>query len=498
MSVFLSTGTKSIPLQALPPEAWQTLTGQAPGTDSITERYKDVPYLHRAVNLRVHALADLPYSWHAGNEYGDEQVEMPIFTFMLDCEGLLRSIEMSLLLFGRAYVVMERNRAGFIKLLRVVHPGSMKANYGTNHEVISWERQISGNTIVLRAEDVIAICIHPIESEIGYGIGEAQVAAAAAGVLHNLDEFTARFFSQGAVNPTVVSVPSTSLPADQERLQAWYKRMLTGVKRAFSLTIVPGDVKAVQLGYPVNQLATPELTTAKREDICTALGIPQTLMNSNAANYATARKDDLHFYTKTVVPRAMFIADILNDSLFEPQGWALVFHPERLECYQAAEADKAFGLNMLVQSRILTVDEARARMKMPPLDISNDPAAQLAESGSMLPSEVRRLVSNNVITPAEARDLLHLAPGATATPTSPPRSDNTISQKSDMQTEVRQWLAVLKARWNEGKPERALAFKVEAIPAALHAATLAHLKDAESLEEATAIVGALSNWESYP
>lgn len=496
MSVFISTGTKSIPLQALPPEAWQAITGHSVDGDSIIARYNDVPYLYRAVNLRVQALSDLPYSWHVGDTYGQEQAEMPSFTFSLEIEALLRSVEMSLLMFGCAYIVTERNRTGFIKSLRVVHPNSMTANRGKSGDVISWTRQVASDTITLRAEDVIDICVDPVESEIGHGVGEAQIAARAAGVLHNLDEFTARFFSQGAVNPTVISVPSTSLPADQERLQAWYKRMLTGVKRAFSLTIVPGEVKAVQLGYPVNQLATPELTAAKREDICTALGIPQTLMNSNAANYATARKDDLHFYTKTVVPRGTFIADILNDRLFEPQGYALVFHPERLECYQAAEADKAFGLNMLVQARVLTVNEARARMGMPPLE--TDPA--LAQSGSVLPSEVRRLVTDNVITPQEARDMLNLAPmDAGGTPRGTPTSTSagTTSEKG-LHEEVRQWVTVLKNRWAEGKPERAWAFKAQAIPPVLMAATLAQLKDATSLDEAVAIVSGLSNWNEYP
>lgn len=467
MNAFLLSATKSIPIQALPEEAWTYLTGKSSpeGTDAAA-RYANVPYLFRAITLRTQALAALPYSWHMEDEGGDEMESDPPFPFECELSHLLAHLEMSVLLYGAGYVLKERNRGRVVKSLRVLHPASIVPEYDEQQGIKGYKRTIGGQVVYLQPDEVIPVWTPPIGAEIGYGVGEAQVALRAAGVLYNLDEFATRFFAQGAVNPTVISVPQTTLPADQERLQSWYKRMLTGVKKAFTLTVVSGDVKATQLGYPVNQLATPELTASKRQDICTALGIPQSLMDSNAANYATARQDDLHFYGKTVVPRAEMIADALNDGLFEPLGYALVFHPERLECYQAQEADKAQGLTSLVQAGILTVDEARARLELPPLndpeEMTNDPETPEQESPDMPPE----------MADSETED--------------------------ELMPEMRRWQAVIRKRYAEGKPEKALTFKSDVIPAPLMAAIKAQLEDATEFAEALAIVSSVVNWNDYP
>lgn len=469
MNAYMLTGQKSIPLQSLPPEAWRTIVGDTGTQGGAAERYADVAYLYRAIQSRCAALSDLPYAWH----YGDSEDELehePTLPFDLNMRALLYQVELHLLLFGAAYVRPEKNPFGVVKELVTLYPPTVQPQFDNENGLTGFERSTGGRVVTFAPEELVYIWLPPHASEVGHGVGEAQVALRAAGILANIDEFARRFFGQGAINPTVISVPQGTLDADKERLTAWYKRMWTGMKNAFSVTAITGDLKVNQIGYPVNQLATPELTTRAREDIATALGIPQSFLTSSAANYATARQDDLNFYGKTVIPRAEIIAEALNKQLFSAWKLSLCWHPERLESYQAQETEKAQSLVSLVQAGIITVNEARERLELSPIE-----EAQAEETIDM----------------NEESDPNYVEPTT-------PEAD-VMEDETEIANEIRRWQSVIRKRYTEGKPHKALAFKSDIIPAPLLAATVAQLEDASGVAEAMAIVSGLANWSAeYP
>ena len=137
-------------------------------------------------------------------------------------------------------------------------------------------------------------------------------------MLYNMDVFGSMFFERGAINPTVVTIQGFDRlqEAEQQRVRSWFDRTMTGLRNAFSVLPLATETSIQQLGSGIGDLTVPDLTDAKRQDISTALGIPQSLLFSNASNYATARQDDLHFYDKTILPQARFISEKLNQQLF--------------------------------------------------------------------------------------------------------------------------------------------------------------------------------------
>lgn len=143
--------------------------------------------------------------------------------------------------------------------------------------------------------------------------------------------------------------------------------MLSGVRKAFGIELISGKITATTIGYALKDLATTELSMSKREDVSTALGVPQTLLFSNAANYATASQDDLHFYDKTIKPFAFRLQNALNKQVYQPLGYFLKFHPERMAIYQELKAREASGVVELYTARIVTLNETRERLELPPL-----------------------------------------------------------------------------------------------------------------------------------
>jgi len=101
------------------------------------------------------------------------------------------------------------------------------------------------------------------------------------------------------------------------------------------------SVKPTVIGDGLDGLINAQLTQSKREDIATALGVPQTLLFSNAANYATAVQDTLNLYNMTVIPLVEFMAECLNEQLFERQGLRIEFRPETIDAFHEDEAQRA-------------------------------------------------------------------------------------------------------------------------------------------------------------
>lgn len=463
--LFVMTGNqiKGIPLQALPESAWTFLTGGEADEDSIQVLFERVPWLYRGVVARCLALSNMPFALHRGDEDGEEVDAESAFSFTLKLKRLLYTIEMHLILFGAAYVQKERNRLA-LKGLRTLYPPTITPVYDAGQGLKGFERKLGNTTFKLALDDLAYLWLVNHRAELGPGVGEAQVALEAAGMLRNINLWGARFFEQGAVMPTLISVPMGAQEADKERLRSWFKRKLTGKDKAFAVEAIEGEVTVTQLGYPPNDLATPELTDSKRQDIATALGVPQTLLFSDAANYATAQQDDLHFYDKTVVPRAEMIAEDLNEQIFSRYGLYLCPHRERMEIFQAQEGEKAYRLASLVGDHpIMTVNEAREMLDLEPL-----PDDDL----------------NELEAPEDA--------GGSRGPSLPDEADN------EMANEMRRWRTMATRRFKEGKPGKALAFESDAIPPGKAAAIRGQLEACTTALQVGQVFDAAREWQGYP
>jgi HK97 family phage portal protein len=352
--------TKSVTLDALPDAAWTSLTGGAP-TQAL-DLYESTPWLYRAVNLRADALAALPTRWTNATE--QPLTADPKLPFALDLPHLLNLIEGWLTLYGVAYLFKGINAARRVKSLRPLHPATVSPVYDDARGLIGYERSAGGERIPLALEEVVAISLPARRAELGYGTPPARAALLAAGMLRAADSFSDAYFHHGAMMPTLITVEGVPTSGELEHLQSWATRAMTGISNAFRTLALRGNVSVQPLSGNVElgKLALPELTDKKREDIATALGVPHSLLFSSAANYATARQDDLHFYDKTILPQARRIESALNAGLFAPLGIRLRFAPERLEIYQELEAQKAEKVAALYTAGILSKSEAREMM----------------------------------------------------------------------------------------------------------------------------------------
>lgn len=359
----LTHAAKALPFDTLAQEAWQSLGVATEST--VTRRYDDTPWFRRGVDVRAEAIAGLPFVF-MDMATGDvlDVGELPPLPFALEFEALLNVLEGWLTLYGAAYLFQGLNAAGIPREVRPLHPATITPRYSPTQGVDSFERRTPEGPVPLAPAEVVALWLPSRSSEVGPGSAPAQAALTAANLLNSADSFGQLYFENGVIAPALVTLPPAIPESERQRLESWAQRTMSGLKRAFNLVGIAADVKVASLGeqVPLGELALPALTDKKREDIATAFGVPQSLLFSNAATYATARQDDLHFYDKTVIPEARRIERALNRQLFGPLGWRLRFKPEMLEVYQALEAEKADKLALLYDRGIYSRDEVRAEL----------------------------------------------------------------------------------------------------------------------------------------
>jgi HK97 family phage portal protein len=341
---YLLDGSKSISLDAL--SSWSDLGDNLPwqssgSTSNPLRLYATVAYLYRCIEVRSNALLAMPWSIYRGDtelvrhDVDEWPKELAAYQGL---EELLWQTEAALCLKAESFWYKRRSRLGPIAV-RWLDPTTMSPVWGVD-AITAFKRQVGNASSELSVDDVVYTRLAGI-SETAPRTAPAAAACSAAGVLYNVNAFAAAFFARGAIKATILTVEGNPPQAERERLKAWWQRFFLGINKAFAAEVVSAAVTPVIVGEGLSELTNTELTATEREEIATALGVPHSLVMSNAANYATAEADRLTFYDMTIVPEANSIARQVNKQLFAPAGLRFEWHPQEMQLYQADENERA-------------------------------------------------------------------------------------------------------------------------------------------------------------
>lgn len=358
----ITTGKGTFFLDQYPEQAWEAL---APSMELVGDSrqvskaaqayYETVAFLYRCVSLRQHAITRVPWAILRGETevwLSTEPTPPAQLQYLAKMKRLLSLTEAALCLAPEAFWFKERNRARIISL-HWHAPNSVKPKFDERSGLTGFVRGLgNGRSINYEVDDYVYFALPNPMHETLPGKPPAQAALAAAGVLYNIDAFSAAYFDRGAIKATLLTVEGNPLPAEMERLESWWKRFFSGSKQAWQTAAVRAGVTPVVVGEGMESLAQSELSDEKRRDIAAALGIPLDLIMSDAANYATARQSDLSFYDKTIIPAFDMIVDILNESLLQPYGFRMEMRPEEMAIYQENEEERSNSFLQYVQAGI--------------------------------------------------------------------------------------------------------------------------------------------------
>lgn len=433
----------------------------------VERAYNDVGWFRRALEIRSDAISRMPYAVFNGSQ--EIATESPIDNLPpeVDIVPLLDYIASDLDMYGAFYAIYETNRFNRNGAWRRLHPKTIIPQFDASEGLTGFKRTYGNQSRMFTTDEILYVWMPNREAEVGHGTGLASAALRAATALSNIEQFQGKFFEQGALNPTVLTIQNFQnySEPDQQRLRTLFERMMSGVKNAFRIVPVGEGVNAVNLMQPLRDMAMTELTVSQRESIATALGVPQSLLFSNAANFATATQDDINFYDKAIIPFGRMIERQLNERLFEPAGFRFEFQPERLEVYQQLEGSKVDKLTVMLRDGVIDIAEYREMLGLPPRPDLEDQPEQI----TVMPIPPQQLQAQN------------------EQPDSPDDDQDDDPAIRAAIGELRTWLNVAKKRMKEGTYQKALEFRAEYIPAGLQEIIKAQLETALDVDNVHAI-----------
>ena len=419
--------------------------------DSVAALYKRVPILFRAIQLRCDALSSVPVNIYKGEE---NEVEWPYPTKLGE---LLWRWEASCLLSGAAFGELVTNKSGYRKDIRYRNPFDMSVKYANG--ILDFRQNSSGatwkNDLRAGAYEMFYLAEYDPSQDVLPGVGAGKAANVDAKLLYAISKFPEMYFEGGAMPVTLLGI-DTNVPNEIERIQNWFQRSATAIKNAFRvLGVRAGSINPVTLTPPLKDLAFTELNEIAKDNIAMAFGIKQTLLDSEAANYATAQEDRLAFYEDTIKPRARLFEDALNNQLLARDGLRLEFKFNEMDLFQEDENDRADLLNKLTTAGL-------------PIEVALELAGYelTDEQASMLESHQEQLDE---------------------------RRDSGVEPQDE---ELRKWQKFAEKRVKEGKEIRE--FETSRIDPALHGAISGALENVKTVDDVKHVFDSVIAWRGYP
>jgi hypothetical protein len=344
-----SSGLKAIPLHSFPESSWQSLNKMlGHDAEDIYQYYKEIPHLRRAVDIIADSVAGVPFNYQDFEET----------TLTVNWSHLLNQVAGDIQLYGRSYVTLEdRNMNGTQQELRRLHPESIEPKYSKMDGLIGFVRKLGFDELHYDKSELAHIYLPVRDKEIGHGEAPAITALKSARLIDSSQDFTQSYLDSGGVNPSLVQIENFNQTpqAEQERVISWFERFFRGMTsdRKNKPLVTGQNIDVKSLGDSSKTLnGLLPIEDHMKKDILVSLGVPETLVNASASNYATAVSDRRTFYTSTITPLLRLIEDSLNP-FFVINGLPMLsFFEKQLDIFEDDMSQRAIGLTNMISAGI--------------------------------------------------------------------------------------------------------------------------------------------------
>jgi HK97 family phage portal protein len=311
--------------------AWAELFNHTGGGSSLAQRYKQSPTAFTCVQIRAQSVSAIP--WNVFNVTdGDPDMENPIsdshptVTLLdevnpeMNWNDLLHTTESDMNVFGAAFWLKLGENVEKPDAIARLEPGKMQVDIVDGQLVFLYDGRKTYN----REEIVYFHTYNPEESWIP--LSPLAVCKYSIDIEIQSARYADVFFTNNAIPPVIFQTDKTVAEPQMQKVRRWYQREFKGNKNAHKTGFMDQGLKPIILGYPLKDLDMKELRAEARRDICAALRVPPALAGAwEAANYASSKEQRDSFYEETVIPRAEYIAGVINSELIEGYGENIQF-----------------------------------------------------------------------------------------------------------------------------------------------------------------------------
>ena len=284
---------------------------------------------------------------------------------------LWRATETYLSLWGAAFWGLERDEHGGIVEIWPLRPDKMRLIPDERRYIKGFVYMGAGGALVpYLPEDVVWMrYFNPLDEYAGL----SPIAPLRQSADMGIDALRAnRKLLQNDSTPGLI-IEMSGIPTDAEvrDFYARWESRFQGVEKTRKPALLSPGMKASNLGFSPRDMEYIESLRWSLEDVTRVFGVPKVMVgdleNTTFSNFSTARR---LFWEDTIAAQLEFYREALQQHLlphFGDDTLTVQFDLSGVEALKESEENKAKRRRIYVQAGIMTIDEVRRDMNLPPL-----------------------------------------------------------------------------------------------------------------------------------
>lgn len=276
-----------------------------------------------------------------------------------------------LILHGNAYVDIERDGNNIISLWNIDASDVGISKFSDRerpHIVKDVKFKIYSSNVELSLDDVMILTE---SSEDGGLTGQGVIARGYRTIELALNEIelNKNIMNNGSSPISVVKLDKNLSAEAQQRLRDSWTKMYASSQNAGKLLILEQGMEYEKLSFSPAELGLSASRSKTQAELCSLFGVPESMIDSSANTYGNVENSSIRFLQYSITPHINVIEASLNRSLLlEKEKNTKFFKVNTDSVLQTTQKERYEALNVGISSGILSLNEARIKENLPPID----------------------------------------------------------------------------------------------------------------------------------
>ena len=284
---------------------------------------------------------------------------------------LWRATETYLSLWGAAFWALERDENGNIAEIWPLRPDKMRPIPDAQRYIKGFVYVGSGSELVpYLPDDVVWMrYFNPLDEYAGL----SPIAPLRQSADMGMDALRAnrKLLQNDSTPGLIIETEGFPTDADVSEFYARWESRFQGVEKMRRPALLSPGMKASNLGFSPRDMEYIESLRWSLEDVTRVFGVPKVMIgdleNTTFSNFSTARR---LFWEDTIAAQLAFYQESLRQHLlphFGDDSLMVEFDLSGVEALKESEENKAKRRRIYVEAGIMTIDEVRREMNLPPI-----------------------------------------------------------------------------------------------------------------------------------
>lgn len=295
------------------------------GDGVTTEKALGLPAIWAAVNFISGTIAGLPLHVYERSKGERKRVDGPLSMMLNErANSATTSFDWRkytferILTSGRAFTLIDRNKAGRVAGLYPLDPEQMEVVREKGR--ISYRYYENGSKVVYQADEILDIPFMLKPDGVGH-LGPVATCRNAIGMALAATEYGGKVFQSGGLPPAVIQGPFASGQAAQRASDDVAKTMANLANEGKSLLALPAGHEVKGVGFSPEQIQMLELQRFLVEQVARIYSLPPVfLQDLTRGTFSNTEQQDLHFVKHTMKRWVEQFEQQINLKLFRQGG----------------------------------------------------------------------------------------------------------------------------------------------------------------------------------